>query len=78
MTEEFLLFLNHIGYSEEYKAKKFKKSAVSGLWTVLMHFIVRGLSGKHGGMDSLSKDWLYVVYNIFSGKTNAVDLTEVL
>nr|KAJ0190283.1 hypothetical protein LSAT_V11C800417130 [Lactuca sativa] len=36
------------------------------------------LSGKHGRTNSLSKDWLYVVYSIFSGMTNAVDLTVVL
>lgn len=78
MTEDFQSFLNHIRYHGEYKAKIFKKSAVLGLWTVLMHFIVQGLSGKHGGTDSLSKDSLYVVYNIYSGKTNVVDHTEVL
>lgn len=61
-----------------YKAKKFKKNVVSGLWTVLMHFILRGLSGKHGGTYLLSKAWWYVVYNILLGKNNAVDLTEVL
>lgn len=26
----------------------------------------------------MSKDWLYVVYNIFFRRNNAVDLTEVL
>lgn len=30
-TEEFLSFLDHIGYSEEYKAEKFKKSVISAL-----------------------------------------------
>ena len=61
IIEEFQLFLTHIGYGQEYKAKKFKKSAVLGLWTVLMHFIVSGLSGKHGGTDTLRVDWLYLV-----------------
>lgn len=56
--EEFQVFLNHINwvYTEEFKGKKFKKLAVSGLWTVLMNFILRGLSGKHGGTDTLIKD----------------------
>lgn len=56
MTEQFQSFLNHIGYSQEFKAKKFKKSTISGLWTVLMHFIIRRLSGKLGGIGSLSKN----------------------
>ena len=43
-----------------------------------MHFIIRGLSGKNGGINILSKDWMYVVYNIYSGRSNAVDLLEVL
>ena len=43
-----------------------------------MHFIIRGLYGKHGGTDTLSKYWLYVVYNIYSGRNNVVDLPEVL
>lgn len=40
-TEEFQQFLNHIGYYQEYKVKEFKKSFVSGLWTILMHFLIR-------------------------------------
>ena len=63
---------------EEFKAKKFKKSAILGLWTVLMHLILRGLCRKHGGADTMSKDRLYVVYSIYSGKTNVVNLAEVL
>ena len=55
-AEQFQLFLNHIGYAEDFNAKKFKKSDVPGPWTVLMHFILRGLSGKHGGTYTLSKD----------------------
>lgn len=77
-AKEFQQFLNHIGYDQEYKAKEFKKSVVSGLWTLLMHFIIRGLFGKHGGMDTLSKEWLYVFYSIFCGKDNAIHLLEVL
>lgn len=76
--QEFQLFLKEIGYKGEIKAKPFKKSAVTGLWTVLMHFLLQGLSSKHGDTDTLSKDWLYVVYNIFIRKANVVDITEVL
>ena len=43
-----------------------------------MHLIIRGLFGKHRGTDTLSKDWLYVIYNIYSGCDNVVDLLEVL
>lgn len=43
-----------------------------------MHFILRGLSGIYGGTDTMSKYWLYLVYDIFTGKTNDVDLPEVL
>ena len=43
-----------------------------------MHFIVSGLSGKYGGTDTLSKYCLYVVYSIFSDKSNTADLPEVL
>lgn len=75
---EFQTFLNAIGYAGESKEKKFKKSKVPGLWTVLMYLILRGLSRKHGGTDTMRKDWLYVVYNIYFGKENVVDLTEVL
>ena len=57
-SEEFQTFLNHIGYAEEFKAIKFKKSVVPGLSTVLMHLILRGLSGKHEGTCTMSKDWL--------------------
>lgn len=77
-TEEFQTFLNNIVYTEEFKAMKFKKSIVPGLQVELMHLILRGLSGKNGGTIIMSKDRIYVVYNIYSGKTNAVDLTEVL
>ena len=56
--EEFQLFLNHIGYNQDNRAKDFKKSIVSGLWTNLMHFIIRGLSDKQSGIDTLNKDWL--------------------
>ena len=74
----FQTFLKKIGYTEEFKAKKFKKSTVPGLWTVVKHLILRGLSGKHGGTGTMSKDWLYVVYNIYSGRNNIINLTEVL
>ena len=47
-AEEFQQYLNHIGYTQDYKANDFKKSVVSGLWSVLMHFINKALSGKHG------------------------------
>lgn len=43
-----------------------------------MHFLIRGLSGKHSGTDTLRKYWMYVVYNIYTVKANAVDITEVL
>lgn len=43
-----------------------------------MHFIFRDLCGKHGGTDTMIKDCLYVVYNIFTGKSNVVNLPEVL
>lgn len=46
-AEEFQEFLAQIGYKGDYKANKFK---------ILMHMIVRGLSGKHGGTDTLSKE----------------------
>ena len=77
-AEEFQHFLNHIRYHQDYKAKDFKKATISRLWTVLVHFIIRGLFEKHGGMDTLTKDYLYVVYNIYSGRSNVVHLPEVL
>lgn len=77
-SEDFQTCLNEIGYNEEFKLKKFKKSAILELWTILMHLILRGLSGKHGGTDTKSKDCMYVVYNIYSGRNNVVDLTKVL
>lgn len=43
-----------------------------------MHFIICRLSGKHGGTDTLSKAWLFVVYSFFPGRENAVDLPEVM
>ena len=43
-----------------------------------MHLIIRGLSGKHGGTDTLSKDYLNVVFSIYSEHDNVVDLPEVL
>lgn len=43
-----------------------------------MHFILKGFSEKHGGIDTMSKDWLYVGYNIFTGKASIVDQLEVL
>ena len=70
--------MNYIGYTQDYKGKDFKKSVVSGFWTVLMHFIIRGMYGKHGGTDTLSKYWLNVVYSIYSGRENVVDLPKVL
>ena len=55
-SKEFQSFLNEIGYTGEFKAKKFKRSAVLGLWIVLIHLIIRGLSIKHGGIDTSIKD----------------------
>ena len=78
MSGEFQTFPNNIRYTEEFKAKKFKKSTVVGLWTVLMHLILPGISCKHGGIDTMRKEWLYVVYIIYYGRSNVVDLTEVL
>lgn len=43
-----------------------------------MHLILRGLYGKHGCTNTMSKDWLYVVYSIYSGRDNDIDLIEVL
>lgn len=77
-SEGFQTFLNHIGYEEDFKAKKFMKSTVPGLWTVQMHLILRGLSGKQSETDTMSKDWLYVMYNIVSRKTKVVYQTEVI
>lgn len=39
---------------------------------------MKGLSRKHGEMDSMSMDYLFLVYNIYTGKTNYVDLPEML
>lgn len=44
----------------------------------MMHLILRGLSCKFFGIDTMRKDWLYVIYIIFTGKSNVVDLPEVL
>ena len=74
----FQTFISYIGYNQDFKAKEFRKTAVSGLWTVVMHFVIRGLSGKHGGTDTLRRDWLNVVFRIYSGRSNVVDLLEVL
>lgn len=43
-----------------------------------MHFILRGLSGKHVVTDTMRNDWVYVVYNIFTEIANVVNLLEVL
>lgn len=45
---------------------------------ILVHMMVCGLSGKHGGIDTMKNEWLYVVYNIFIGQTNIVNLHEAL
>lgn len=76
-TKEFHEFLGHIGYKGDFKAKEFKNT-VPGIWTILIHMIVRGFSKKHGGTDTMRKGWLYVIYNIFIGWTNAIDLPEFL
>ena len=77
-NERLKTFLNDIGNSKEFKAKKFKKSAIPGLWTVLTHLVLRGLSIKHGGTDMMRKDWFHVVYNIYFGRSNVVDLIKIL
>lgn len=77
-SKEFQTFLNYIGYTQDNKDKDFKKSAISGLWTALMHLIIQGLSGKLVGTYTLSKDWLNIGFSIYSGQENAVDLPEVL
>lgn len=43
-----------------------------------MHLILRGLSEKHGGIDIMRKDWVYVGYSILTNKDNVIDLLEVL
>lgn len=73
--EEFQEFLNQIRFNRVYKSKEFKKSDVPGIWT--MYIVMKGLLGKHGGLDSMSKDCLYLVYNIFTSRLNTVDLPEV-
>lgn len=70
--------MTQIGYNCKSKAKELKKSVVPGIWTILMHFILRGLFRNHGGTNTMSKDWIYVVYIIFTGKANIIDLPKVL
>lgn len=77
-VEEFQEFLNQIGLKWIYKSKEFKKFVVPGIWTTLMHIVMKGLSRKHGGSESMSKDWLYLVYSIYIGQSNAFDLPKVL
>ncbi|KAL7618681.1 hypothetical protein Lser_V15G04364 [Lactuca serriola] len=76
--DQFQAFLSEIGFKGIYKAKQFNKSAVPGLWTVLLHIIMKGLSGKHGGTDSMSKEWLNLAYSFFTGFSSTVDLPKVM
>lgn len=74
--DKFQWFLNQNGFKEVYKSKIFKTFVVPWIWTVVMQIIMKGLSGKHGCLDSMSKDWLYMIYNIFTGRLNVVNLAE--
>lgn len=77
-VEKFKEFLAQIGYKGDFKAKELKKYVIPGIWMILMHMILRGLSGKHDDTDTMRKEQLYVVYRMFTSRTNAFDLPEVL
>lgn len=77
-AEELQLFLNHISFVWVYKSKEFKNSSVPGPLTIWMHMAMKRLSGKHGGSDSMCMDWIYLVYIIYTRKTNYINLLEVL
>ncbi|CAI9268547.1 unnamed protein product [Lactuca saligna] len=76
-NEEFQSFLNQIRYNGEFKAKEFKKFVVPDLWTILMHLILEGLSGKHGGTGKgrlgIFDDWSDFVNK---AHTRHLDLTR--
>lgn len=55
------VFFNQIGFKGTYKSKEIEKSIVPKIWKILMHILMNGLSGKNGGSNTMSKDWLYVI-----------------
>lgn len=73
-SKELQYFLAQIDYKGEFKDKE-----VDFSWHLddIDALDLRGLSGKHGDTD-MSKDWLYVVYSIFTYRSNVLDLPEVL
>ena len=71
-------FLLAIGYTGSLVPKDFKKSQVPALWATFMHLMMKGISGKTGGSDQISRDWLHLPYSIFKNEPSAVDFPKIL
>ncbi|KAL4559822.1 hypothetical protein LXL04_031968 [Taraxacum kok-saghyz] len=79
--EEIGQFKQEIGYIHPQKAKNksdLVKSGCPAVWQVLIHLLLRSLSGKSGGTDSLNLLWTDFIYSIWSNRPNAVDVPQLL
>ncbi|KAL4579451.1 hypothetical protein LXL04_015599 [Taraxacum kok-saghyz] len=79
--DEIGQFKQEIGYIHPQKPKNksdLVKSGCPAVWQVLIHLLLRGLSGKSDGTDSLNLLWTDFIYSIWSNRTNAVDLPQLL
>ncbi|KAL4571091.1 hypothetical protein LXL04_017841 [Taraxacum kok-saghyz] len=78
---EIAQFKQEIGYIHPQKPKNksdLVKSGCPAVWQVLIHLLLRSLSGKSGGTDSLNLLWTDFIYSIWSNRPNAVDVPQLL
>ena len=79
--DEIAQFKQEIGYIHPQKAKNksdLVKSGCPAVWQVLIHLLLRSLSGKSGGTDCLNLLWTDFIYSIWSNRSNAVDVPQLL
>lgn len=79
--DEIAQFKQEIGYIYPQKPKNksdLVKSGCPAVWQVLIHLLLWSLSGKSGGTDSLNLLWTDFIYSIWSNRSIAVDVPQLL
>ena len=64
---DILYALYQMGYQKKTKGiGEFKKNKLPAVWQFVCHFVIRNLSGRTGGTDSMGLKLLELVWSIFT------------
>ncbi|KAL4575113.1 hypothetical protein LXL04_021954 [Taraxacum kok-saghyz] len=69
-NEEILSVLRQLVYlpSRMGLPSNFRKGELPAMWRFLMHFLLRCLTGKTGGTDTVNRSFLVLLFGIYTGK----------